>query len=52
MLDTKAAKDAAVIEEQIAEGKQIIGQVGEIKYDMARDHPLPYASRSIHLGYP
>ncbi|KAM5532692.1 hypothetical protein V8D89_013661 [Ganoderma adspersum] len=39
-LDTKTAEEAAVIEEQIAEGKKIISQIGEIKYDMARDRPL------------
>ena len=41
-LDTKTAEEAAVLEEQIAEGKKIISQIGEVKYDMARDRPLPY----------
>ncbi|TBU44588.1 hypothetical protein BD309DRAFT_957998 [Dichomitus squalens] len=40
-LPGKTQEEAAVIEEQIAEGKKIIGQIGEIKYDMARDRPLP-----------
>ena len=40
-LDKKTAEEAAVIEEEISEGKKIIGQIGEIKYDMARDRPLP-----------
>lgn len=39
--DNKTAEEAAVIEEQISEGKKIIGEIGEIKYDMARDRPLP-----------
>ncbi|KAI1790587.1 hypothetical protein LXA43DRAFT_1015926 [Ganoderma leucocontextum] len=39
-LDNKTTEDAVAIEEQISEGKKIIGKIGEIKYDMARDRPL------------
>ncbi|RPD77052.1 DUF89-domain-containing protein [Lentinus tigrinus ALCF2SS1-7] len=40
-LPSKSPEEAAVIEEKIAEGKKIINQVGQIKYDMARDRALP-----------
>ena len=42
-LPGKTAEEASAIEEEIAEGKGIISKVGEIKCDMARDRPLPYA---------
>ncbi|KAI0717732.1 hypothetical protein C8T65DRAFT_640596 [Cerioporus squamosus] len=40
-LPSKSPEEAAIIEEQIAEGKKIINEVGQIKYDMARDRALP-----------
>ena len=40
-LPSKTPEEAADIEARIEEGKTIISKVGEIKYDMARDRPLP-----------
>ena len=40
-LPSKTEEEVPVIEEQIAEGKNIISQIGEIKYNMARDRVLP-----------
>ncbi|KAI0744716.1 hypothetical protein C8Q76DRAFT_789208 [Earliella scabrosa] len=40
-LPSKTEAEVSVIEEQIAEGKNIISQIGEIKYNMARDRVLP-----------
>ncbi|OSD03671.1 DUF89-domain-containing protein [Trametes coccinea BRFM310] len=39
-LPSKTEAEKAVIEETIEEGKRIIGKVGEVKYDMARDRVL------------
>ncbi len=40
-LPSKSPEETALIEEQITEGKKIINEVGQIKYDMARDRALP-----------
>ena len=39
-LPSRSPDEAAIVEERIAEGKKIINQVGQIKYDMARDRVL------------
>ncbi|KAI0776814.1 hypothetical protein BD413DRAFT_610398 [Trametes elegans] len=41
-LPSKTEAEKAHVEEVIAEGKKIIADIGQIKYDMARDRPLPY----------
>ena len=46
-LPEKSAEESALIEARIEEGKAIISKVGEIKYDMARDRPLPWVSLRI-----
>lgn len=40
-LPFKTPEEAVILEAQIAEGKAIIGKIGEIKYDMGRDRALP-----------
>ena len=40
-LPSKTPEETALVEARIEEGKKIISKVGEIKYDMARDRPLP-----------
>ncbi|KAI8972554.1 DUF89 domain-containing protein [Trametes punicea] len=37
---SKTDEEKAVVEEVINEGKKIISQIGQVKYDMARDRPL------------
>lgn len=38
------SEDAVRIEEKIAEGKAIIERISKLKYDMARDRPMEYAT--------
>lgn len=45
-LPTLAAgsEDAVRVEEKIAEGKAVIERISKLKYDMARDRSLEYAT--------
>ena len=43
LLQTESnAQAKKVTEEKLTEGKAVIEQISKLKYQMARDHPLPY----------
>lgn len=42
------SEEAARIEEKIKEGKAVIERISKLKYDMARDRVMEYATYPIH----